>query len=32
MTVAGIIDRFLVERLEEHADQLEEERGAELTE
>ncbi len=27
MTVAGIIDRFLVEHLEEHADQLEEERG-----
>ena len=27
MTVAGIIDRFVVEHLEEHADQLEEERG-----
>jgi hypothetical protein len=26
MTVAAIVDRFLVEHLEEHADQLEEER------
>jgi hypothetical protein len=32
MTVARIIDHFLVEHLEEPADQLEEERGAELTE
>ncbi len=27
MTVAGIIERFVVEHLEEHADQLEKERG-----